>query len=521
MSAERLWLRAQQYVATGQIAAARISLESLLNREPQRTDARMLLASTILSEGRVREAAAHAIMAAKLLPPHDAEAISATAHCLLRLGEMVVARDCLNHPGTADTADGQMLLALAHAQQKLGDHPAALTLMDRALANGYDTPEFRYYRSLQLQFNGRIDEARRELEESLRRGLNVGLASWTLARMRRQTLDANHLVHIRKQLQTVERGSEDHAALEFAQFKELEDLCQYDEAFAALKRGNALMFARARHDGAHERALFDALIAATPASALQPHVGKFDGPQPIFIVGMPRSGTTLLDRILDNHSMVISTGERDDFPRQLRWCADRYGQELIDLPLIEQFEQIDFAELGRRYLEQTQWRAHGKPFYLDKLPSNALLVGLIHRALPEAPILHMVRDPMDVCFSNYKALFGGTHRYSYDLQALATHYGHYRRLMQHWHAVLPGRLFDVKYRDLVTNPQVCVRAILDYCGLPFEAGCIDLRRNTTAVNTLSSAQVREPIHARTLGEWQRYESQLAPLQAALQLWLTE
>jgi hypothetical protein len=127
----------------------------------------------------------------------------------------------------------------------------------------------------------------------------------------------------------------------------------------------------------------------------------------------------------------------------------------------------------------------------------------------------MVRDSMDVCFSNYKALFGGTHRYSYDLQALAAHYTHYRRLMQHWHAVLPGRVYDVSYSELVTNPDATVRGILAYCGLPYESGCTDLSRNTTAVSTLSSAQVREPIHARSLGEWRRYERQLAPLQVAL------
>jgi tetratricopeptide (TPR) repeat protein len=520
MSVERQWLRAQQYIASNQITAARITLESLLQRDPARTDARMLLASAILNEGRVREAAAHAIAASNRLPD-DADAVGATAHCLLRLGEMVAARDCLNRPGATDTNDGRMLTVLAHAQQKLGDHRAALALMDRAQATGYNTADFHYYRGLQLQFNGRIAEAERELEESFRLGLTVGLAAWTLARMRKQTPESNHLEQIRKQLQTVERGSEDHAAFEFAQFKELEDLGEYDEAFAALARGNALMYARQHHDIAREQALFDKLIAHTPAERLRPHTTPFDGPQPIFIVGMPRSGTTLLDRILDNHPLVVSTGERDDFPRQLRWCADRYAQQLIDEPLIDELDRLDYAELGRRYLAQTQWRAQGKPYFLDKLPSNALLVGLIHRALPKAPILHMVRDPMDVCFSNYKALFGGTHRYSYDLHALAAHYGQYRRLMQHWHTALPGRIYDVNYSELVRQPNAIVPNILHYCGLPDEPGCTDLSRNKTAVSTLSSAQVREPIHTRTLGEWRRYERQLAPLQAALQAWIND
>jgi len=511
---DRLWLRAQRYIAENQIDAARITLEALLNRDPTRLAARMLLASTILSEGRVREAAAHTVAASEMLLD-NAEAVSTTAHCLVRLGEMVAARDSLRRFDSSRTADGRLLTGLAHAYQELGDHTTALALMERAQANGFDNPDFRYFHSLQLQFNGRLPDAQRELEACLKLGPTYGRASLTLARMRKQTIESNHLDYIRKQLQTVEHGSEDHAAFEFAQFKILEDLDQTDKAFAALARGNALMYARQRHDIARERTLFDKLIAHTPAQSLQPHAVQFDGPMPIFIVGLPRSGTTLLDRILDNHSMVVSTGERTDFPRQLRWAADLHGHDLIDEALIDRLDRLDYAELGRRYLQQTQWRAQGKPYYLDKLPPNYMLVGLIHRALPQAPILHMVRDSMDVCFSNYKAMFGDAYPYSYDLPALAAHYCQYRRLMQHWHTVLPGRVFDVTYNELVRNPDAVARDILAYCNLPFEPGCADTTRNTTAVDTLSSAQVREPIHARTLGEWKRYETLLEPLRAAL------
>jgi hypothetical protein len=157
------------------------------------------------------------------------------------------------------------------------------------------------------------------------------------------------------------------------------------------------------------------------------------------------------------------------------------------------------------------------PYYVDKLPPNYQLVGLIHRALPRAPILHMTRDPMDVCFSNYKALFGDTHTYSYAIPALAARHSRYSRLMRHWAAVLPGRVYDVSYRQLVGDADNVVRGILEYCGLGYEPGCADLRRNKTAVDTLSSAQVREPIHTRTLGEWRRYERLLLPLQVALQV----
>ncbi len=512
---ERLWLRAQRYIAEHQITAARVALESLVQRDPARIAARMLLASVYLDEGRVREASEQAVAAATMMP-EDADAVATTVHCLLRIGEMTAARDCLaRYDARNRNLDGRQLTALAHACQMLGDHPAGLALMDRAQAQGFDNPDFRYFHALQMQFNGKVKEARRRLESCLQLGPTFGRASLALARMSRQTAESNHLDYIRAQLQRVEQGSEDHAAFEFAQYKELEDLGRYDEAFAALERGNAIMYARRPPDAGHEDETFEGIGQLVTADFIHGPGAVIEGPVPIFIVGLPRSGTTLLDRLLDNHPDVVSTGERTDFPRQLRWAANLHGNDLIDAPLLARLPNIDYAELGRRYLEQTQWRAPDSPFYVDKLPPNYMLLGLIHRALPRAPILHMVRDPMDVCFSNYRALFGNSYLYSYQLDALATHYIRYRKLMRHWHKAMPGVVFDVDYRALVTKPEQTLSAIFAHCGLRQVPGCSDLTRNTTAVNTLSSAQIREPIHARNLGSWRRYEKQLAPLFEAL------
>lgn len=513
---ERLWLRAQRYIADNQITAARATLESLIQRDPSRVAARMLLASVHLSEGRVREAAVQAVIASRMLPD-DADAVATTVHCLLRVGEMTAARDCLiRFDAGSKKLDGHQLTMLAHVYQMLGDHPSGLKLMDRAQAQGYDNPDFRYFHALQIQFNGRIADARRRLESCLQLGPTFGRASLALARMGRQTADSNHLDYIRTQLRVVERGSEDHAAFEFAQYKELEDLGQYDDAFAALERGNAIMYARMSHDVNREGKLFEGVRRVVTAGFIRGPGTSIQGPVPIFVVGMPRSGTTLLDRILDNHPDAVSTGERIDFPRQLRWAANLQGNDLIDAKLLERLLDVDYVELGRRYLEQTQWRAPGKLFFVDKLPANHLLLGLIHRALPQAPILHMVRDPMDVCFSNFKALFGESYPYSYEKEALAAHYLRYRELMQHWHDTMPGAVLDVSYSDLVRNPETTLEAVFAHCGLRHVPGCSDLSRNTTAVNTLSSAQIREPIHTRTLGEWRRYARQLAPLQVAFQ-----
>lgn len=513
--AQRLWLRGQRYIAEHQIKAAQVTLEALVQRDPARVAARMLLASVYLDQGYVREAADQATAASRILPD-DAEAVATAVHCLLRVGEMVAARDCLaRFDASRRTLAGPELVSLAHACQMLGDHPAGLALMDRAQAQGYDNPDFRYFHALQMQFNGRVAEARHRLEGCLQLGPTFGRASLALARMSKQTPQSNHLDYIREQLQRVERGSEDHAAFEFAQYKELEDLGRYDEAFAALDRGNAIMFARRAPDAGHEDELFGQIEQQVTADFIRGPGAAIEGPVPIFIVGMPRSGTTLLDRLLDNHPEVVSTGERSDFPRQLRWVANLHGHDLVDAGLLKRLPDLDCAELGRRYLEQTQWRAADSPFYVDKLPPNYMLAGLVHRALPRAPILHMVRAPMDVCFSNYRALFGNSFSYSYQIESLAACYIRYRGLMRHWQRAMPGVILDVAYADLVQDPEATLAGVFAHCGLRQVPGCSDLTRNTTAVNTLSSAQIREPIHVRNLGAWRRYGRQLASLEAAL------
>lgn len=517
---QRLWARAERYIADGQLPAARAALETLLRDAPGLTRARLLLSSVLLGQGRLRDACTQLLQAGRHLP-NDAELICTLAFCLFRIGETVAARACLEHPEIARTREGPVLVRLAQLRQALGEHAAALALMDRAADNGFDNPDFRYFRSLQLQFNGRVREAESELEGCLRMGPTFGRASLALARMRRQTDDSNHLEYITAQLQRVEQGSEDHAAFEFARFKELDDLSRCDEAWAALARGNALMYARQQHDIVYEQRLFDGISACCTPAFFAERVPPPEGPVPIFVIGLPRTGTTLLERILGNHSQVTPAGELPDFPRQLRWAADCHGSSLLDHHVLERAPDIDYAELGRRYLAQTQWRAQGRRFYVDKLPPNFMLAGLIRRALPHAPILHMVRDPMDVCFSNWKALFGDSYAYSYDLTALATHYGRYRRLIRHWHEAMPGGVLDVAYAELVSDAESVARRVLAFCGLSYEPGCVDVTRNHAPVATLSSAQVREPIHARSMGEWQRYARALDPLTTALQPWLAE
>jgi hypothetical protein len=448
--------------------------------------------------------------------PGDIGVACQVARALVAIGETNAARACLRHPSIEASRSAPDIAAAAHVFQGLGLNAEALRLMQRARSLGLDTPDFRYFLALQLQFNGELDAAEAELEACLRAGPTFGRASLTLARIRRQTAQSNHVDFIRRRLREVQPGSEDHAAFEFALHTELADLGDDEGAWQALERGNAVMAARLPYDAAAEERVFDGLVREFDAASLHPRTAPVEGPQPIFIVGMPRSGTTLLERILGSHPQVMSAGELTDLPRQLRWVADRHGHALLDDALLATLPTLDYALLGRRYLEQTQWRAQGRASYVDKLPPNFQLMGCIRRALPGARIVHMDRDPMDLCFSNYRALFGDSYAYSYDVARLAHHHRLYQRLMRHWREAMPHGFLDLPYARLVGDTEGACRELLDHCGLPFAPECLDHTRNRASVATLSSAQVRGPINSRGLGEWRRYATQLQPLQALVE-----
>lgn len=499
-----------------QPAPARALLESILGRNPEDVRACLVLGGLEIAEDHIRAATCHALAAARLLPD-DADAAGSVIAALMQVGEIVEARRCLDQPCIAASESPSVLMRSAAQRQMLGEHEASLALIERAGRFGASGPEFRFYRAVQLSFNGRLDEAEADLESCIQADPPLGRAFLQLSRMRKQTPERNHLQRIEQALDGTELDSENEAGLEFARYKELEDLGRYTEAWGALTRANHLMYRRLAHDPAREAAILESLARIDSGGIVRVPAWGPEGPQPIFVMGLPRSGTTVLDRILGNHSQVCSAGELGDFARLLIWSTDHCARVVPDELMIERLGRVDWAELNHLYLEQTQWRARGKPFFIDKLPRNWMVAGLIHRAFPRAPILNVVRDPMDVCFSNYRALFGDAYPYSYDLGALAQHHRQYRNLMAHWHKMYPGVILDVDYARLAHEPEAVACEVFAFCGLDFEAGCTDLTRNTAVVATLSMAQVRQPIHARAFGEWQPYAEQLTGLRNALSL----
>jgi tetratricopeptide (TPR) repeat protein len=512
------WQRVHRLIAAGQPMAAQTELLHIVARDPGDTRAHLFLCGLHCNADQQRLAASEALRAAETAPS-DPEMLGDVVAALLWVGEIVAARQLLDSPVFSNSRSAQVLMRAAGQRQAIGEHATALALMERARAAGANGREFMFHYAVQLAFNGQMDSARAKLERCIELDPPLGRACVQLARMRTATPEANLLARIAEGLRQGGADGVDHAALHFARFEELHSLSRHSEAWEALARGNALMHALLPFDPAREAAMLLRVeqctadwLRTTPVEPVS------DDPQPIFIVGMPRSGTTLLERILGNHSQVTAAGELGDFPRALALATDHLAAQLLDDTTLARLPDVDWHALGCAYLDETRWRAEGRRFYIDKLPRNWMLAGLIRRALPQAKILHLVRDPMGTCFSNWRALFGpgAEYAYSYDLGGLTEYFRAYRRLMEYWHRAMPGQIVDVDYARLVQEPASTAREMLASCGLAWEPGCIELSRNSAPSATLSMAQVRASISPSTSTAWRPYAAQLSALQRSLE-----
>ncbi|MDQ3229877.1 MAG: sulfotransferase [Pseudomonadota bacterium] len=235
------------------------------------------------------------------------------------------------------------------------------------------------------------------------------------------------------------------------------------------------------------------------------------GKIPIFITGMHRSGTTLLEHLLSGHADINAVGELYDFTASMRYATDHHCKGVIDTTIVERAQNTDFDGVGRAYLAGLEWRMDQRRYFTDKLPSNFLNIGFICRALPDAKILHMTRDAVETCFSNLRELYSDANPYSYDQIELAEFFLQYKRLMRHWHEAYPGRIFDVDYAGLTRDPEKTMRDVAGFCGFPFEPAMLDVGGNTRSVSTASAVQVRNKVSTRKTPKWEPYVDYLRPM----------
>lgn len=392
----------------------------------------------------------------------------------------------------------------------------AACAFQRAAALVPDNPVFRYNYATALMYNGDQAAAEAEFEACLDLDPDYWKAYFSLPRLRRQTPDDNHVDRL---LRLVERSGADPSAqmyLHMALGKEYEDLGDYAKAFEHFSHGKAVAGRRSHGTLRNDAALFGAITRMFPEPWPQP--AGYPSDEPIFVVGMPRSGTTLVERIISSHPHVYSAGELPNFGVLLKQMSGIRTPAQLDLETLAGTRTLRWDELGEKYLASTRPVTEGKPRFIDKLPHNFLYLGHIANALPNARIICLRRNPLDTCLSNFRELFAGEsefHDYALDLLDVGRYYILFDRLMAHWKRVLPDRILEVQYETLVQTQEATTRQLLAHCGLPWHDACLRFEQNSSALSTASVVQVRSPIHANAVRRWKKYEAQLAPLQALL------
>jgi len=417
-----------------------------------------------------------------------------------------------------DPSDPANRNLLAAALSRIGDYDEALRLFEELLVTFVDHPKLWMSYGHLLKTVGRLDESVGAYRHAIAREPGLGEVWWSLANLKTVEFADADVAAMEAALATGELSGDDRFHLHFALGKAYGDRGAAEDSFRHFAAGNALRAAEVRHDPDGVTAQVDKMIATFTPEFFAARAGSGDpSPDPIFVLGLPRAGSTLVEQILSSHSAIEGTMELPDMPA----IAAREGRAFARSPRswLEALAEIDhgrLAELGAEYLERTKiQRKSGKPLFIDKLPNNWAYVGLIHAILPNARIVDARRHPLDCGFSNFRQHFAKGQGFSYDLTHIGRYYADYVRAMDHFDQVLPGRIHRVVHERLLDDPEGEVRALLDYLGLGFEEDCLAFHRNTRAVRTASSEQVRRPINRDGVDQWVAYEKWLDPLKAAL------
>ena len=410
-----------------------------------------------------------------------------------------------------------ILDALGVIYTQANAHRKAIDLFRRVATIMPARAGYRFNLATSLTFAGDFDEAEREYEACIGIDPFYWKAHLGLSQLGKWSPSRNHIHRLESLLPLVTDNVDGFMYLNLALAKEYEDLEQFACAFDHLSRGKAVQRTVRGYSSERDEKLFLALASRFPVPEL-PGNG-YGSREPIFIVGMPRSGTTLVERILSSHPAVHSSGELQNFGVCLKRESGSRTPYMLDTDTITLSADSDWRRLGESYVESTRPDTGHTAHFIDKLPHNFLYLGYIAHALPQARIIHLRRDPIDTCLSNFRQLFALTspyYDYSFDLMDTGRYYLMYEDLMRHWHRVLPGRILDVKYEDLVEFQETQTRRMLEFCGLPWNGACLRFEDNDAPVATASAVQVRNPMNRSSVQRWKKYESQLSELIALLQ-----
>lgn len=431
------------------------------------------------------------------------------ATILLRLGrrddaESVISRALECQQGPADAYD-----ALAHVTALLGQHERSNALYRRTVDLAPEDPRFWHNLATSERSLGRLREAEEACDRTIALDRTRYATFQLRSELRVQTSDANHVVELQSELSRNQHDERARMFLGYALAKELDDLRRYDEAFQHLATASVIRRRHLSYDVAGDQRKLKRIEEVFPAVLLQAAPDAATSSRHIFIVGLPRSGTTLLEHMLMGLSGVRSNGETDHFAHALLAAAPRDRGDVF-----AGAAAADPSAVAARY-EQLAGGDNEEDRVIEKLPMNYLYLGAIHRAMPGAKLLLVNRHPVDSCFAMYRILFGEAYPFSYDFDDLAKYYAAYERLMNHWRASLGDALHEVTYEDLVKDPARVGAGVAAYCGLEWNDQAVEVHKRSTVSLTASAAQIRRPIYGSSSGRWRRYEKHLKPLLQAL------
>ena len=510
-----------QAIARGAFAEALDHGVTLLRQNPTNRLALNLCAEMAVKAGQPVKALSFLRQAEEMnlcTPMHDV----LTAEAMLAQGDRKQAQKLAAHAVSNVAKAQDVLERLGYfLSVKCENHEAALKAYEKSVALQPANARSWYNLGAEQRFLGQLDDAEISWNKAIDLGFEDSEILLLRAQLRRKDEENNDIADLTQRLAKAPETTTMWMHLHYALAKEYEDIGDYPRSFSHLQQGSDARRKRIKYDVQDDLSVmqqisdsFDADIANLRDTSLGDACQREGA---IFIVGLPRTGTTLVERILSSHAKVESLGELNDFAVHLtRIIAAGGASPQSRSELVKASLEIDFNSLGDAYMQSIQSRRSGThpsgtDMLIDKLPLNFLYCGLIKRALPQAKIIHLTRHPMDTIYAIYKQLFKSAYPMSYHLEELTRYYIGYRQLMAHWEKLLPGEIFHLGYEQLVTHQEDKTRALLDYLGLPWDPACLQFHKNADASTTASATQIRQPVYASSMGKWENYSQQLAPV----------
>ncbi len=487
----------------------------ILTAEPEHADALFLLGMIAAEHGNFAKAL-EVVDRAIARAPDKAEYWAQRGRCLLSLQRPREAFEAAQRALDTQPSDALTLDTIGVVMTRAGAHAEATEPFRRAVARDASKPAYHYNLGASLQFVGELEAAEAQYREAVRLDPTFHRAWSSLAQVARAPLTAEDIAALERTLEQSNLTPDAELHLCHALAKQHEDEGRYATAFALLERGKRCKRAELDYTFAADQELFAA--AACLPSALARDSGGHDSREPIFIVGMPRTGTTLVERILSSHPDVFSAGELTNFGLALKRATATKSNRVLDAATLDAAAHCDLAVVGAAYVDSTRPRTGHHERFIDKMPLNFFYAPLIHRALPNAKVICVRRNPLDTCLSNYRQLFATSfsyYSYAYDLLDTGRYYTAFDALAARWREAIPENYLEVRYEDVVDHTEREARRLVAFCELEWDPKCLAFQENAAPVATASSAQVRRPIYRTSIERWRHYERELAPLRALL------